>query len=137
MRYLLDTCVISEFTKADKSGSVLEFLSEKNENDLFISTMTLGELHRGIMKLPNGKKQAGLLQWLAALEDSFQGRLLGFDHEAAIEWAKLCTTAEQKGKKLSAFDSIIAAIASRNYLVLVTRNIKDFEHTDLEVINPW
>lgn len=137
MRYLLDTCVISEFTKPDRSGFVIDFINQMPESDLFISAMTLGELHRGILKLPAGKKQNGLFRWLSELEESFQDRILGFDHEAAVEWAKLCTHAENKGKKLSAFDSIIAAIASRNQLVLATRNIQDFVYTDLELINPW
>lgn len=137
MRYMLDTCVVSEFTKPNPSNSVLEFISVKKESDLLISTMTLAELHRGIIRQPNGKKKTSLLKWIDELEMSFEGRILGFDYESAIEWAKLSTIAEQKGKKLAAFDSIIAAITSRNHLALVTRNIKDFKNTDLELINPW
>lgn len=137
MKYLLDTCVVSESLKPDSSENVLEFLDECNNSDLFISTMTLGEIHRGILRVPNGKKKSRLLRWLNELEESFEGRILDFDYESAVEWAKLCCSADDKGKKLSAFDSIIAAVASRNHLVLVTRNVKDFHNTDLEIINPW
>lgn len=137
MRYLLDTCVVSEFTKPERSESVMDFISQRRESDLYISTMTLGELHRGIIKLETGKKQDDLFRWLADLEESFQDRILGFDYNAAIEWAKICSQAEKSGKTLSAFDSIIAAIASRNHMALVTRNVNDFKHTGLELINPW
>lgn len=137
MKYLLDTCVLSEFTKPEPSQTVLKFIGQKKESNLFISSMTLAELHRGVIRLTDGKKKNSLLQWLDDIEQNFKGRILSFDHKSAVEWAKLSTTAEQKGKKLSAFDSIIAAIASSNHFALVTRNIKDFEYTDLELINPW
>jgi len=137
LKYLLDTCTVSEFIKPESSESLLEFLSEKKESDLFISTMTIAELHRGIMKLPNGKKKTKLLRWLEELEESFSGRIVSFDYEAAIVWARITNFAEQKGKRISAFDSIIAAIAERNHLALITRNIKDFKETGVELVNPW
>ncbi|MFP4546900.1 MAG: type II toxin-antitoxin system VapC family toxin [Fidelibacterota bacterium] len=136
MKYLLDTCVLSEFTRPAPSQTVLDFIGQKKEIDLFISTMTLAELHRGVIKLQSGKTKNSLLQWLDDIEQNFQGRILSFDHNSAIERAKISVNAEQRGKKLSAFDSIIAAIAGSNHLTLVTRNIKDFENTDLELINP-
>ncbi len=137
MKYLLDTCVISESIKPDSSPSVIDFLSKVNDRDLFISTMTLAEIHRGIYRLPNGKKKNRLMLWLNELEKSFADRVLSFDYEAAIEWAKICAQVEANGKTMSAFDSIIAAIASRNHMALVTRNVKDFKFTGLEIINPW
>lgn len=137
MRYLLDTCAVSEFTKPQRSEKLLDFISEKNENDLFVSTMTIAELHRGIMRLENGRKKTNLLKWLDDLEESFVDRILSFDHEAAITWARITNLAEGKGKRISAFDSIIAAIAERNHLALITRNVKDFKETGIELINPW
>ena len=71
------------------------------------------------------------------IETRFTGKILPFDRDCAIEWALLSSRTDKKGKKLSAFDSIIAAIASKNTMTLVTRNIKDFIETDLELVNPW
>ena len=137
MKFLLDTCVLSEFVKPQPSQSLLNFISEHNDGDMYISSMTLAELHRGVVRMDDGKRKSDLIYWLDEIEESFKGRLLDFDSKVAVTWAKICTIAEKKGKKLSAFDSIIAAIASSNELVMVTRNVKDFEASGVEIINPW
>lgn len=137
MRYLLDTCVLSEFVKPSFDSSVIEFINEKSESDLFISSMTLGELHKGIQLLPNWKKKTSLLRWLGEIEEQFEGRILPFDSECAIEWALLCSFTEKQGKKIAAFDSIIAAVARKSNLCLVTRNVNDFKNSGLEILNPW
>ena len=137
MKYLLDTCVFSEFVKPAFNEAVMEFISEQDESLLFISSMTLGELHKGIQDLANSKKKTNLFIWIGAIEEQFEGRVLPFDNECAIEWAQLCSDTEKKGKKMAAFDSIIAAVARKNNLCLVTRNVKDFQHSGLEFLNPW
>lgn len=137
MKFLLDTCVLSEFVKQRPDSVVLEFIKARDESTLFVSSMTIAELHRGIQKLSEGKKKSSLLIWLADIEFQFGERILPFDHDCAIKWASICTQAEKSGKKISAFDSIIAAVAAKNNLVLVTRNVKDFKATGLEIINPW
>jgi predicted nucleic acid-binding protein len=137
LKYLLDTCTISEFTKVSSNKNVLDFIQQKPETSMFISSMTIAELHRGINRLEDGAKKSNLLSWLGDIEQQFDGKILAFDHDCAIEWGRLCSNLEKQGRKLAALDSIIAAIASKNNMVLVTRNVKDFEGTDLEIINPW
>ena len=99
--------------------------------------MTVGEIQRGIQKLPVGKKQAALLLWIDAVEIQFENRVLSFDKRSANEWARMCVEAEASGFPLSAFDSIIAAIARSHSMTLVTRNVSDFAHTGVPLINPW
>lgn len=137
MKYLLDTCVLSEFVKPKPNRGLINFINNRVETDLFISAMTLGEIYRGIQNLANGKKKSALITWLGDIETRFSDKILPFDRDCAIEWARISSVTEKNGKKLSAFDSIIAAIASRNSMVIVTRNVKDFIETGIELINPW
>ncbi|MBN2718582.1 MAG: type II toxin-antitoxin system VapC family toxin [Deltaproteobacteria bacterium] len=137
MSFLLDTCVISEFVKPQPNPSVTSFIAGQDEAKLFLSAVTVGEIQRGIQKLPVGKKQAALLLWMDAVEIQFENRVLAFDKRCAGEWARMCTEAEAAGFPLAAFDSIIAAIARSHSMTLVTRNTTDFVHTGVPLINPW
>lgn len=137
MKYLLDTCLLSELIKPSPEPAVLSWMHERNESELFISAMTLGELHRGVARLPNSRRRNDLSTWLQQLETGFEDRVLSFTQETAGAWAQMCATAESKGKPMAAFDSIIAATALEHSLTLVTRNIRDFEHAPVVLINPW
>lgn len=137
MRYLLDTCVLSEFVKAEPSAAVNAWMAQHPETDLFVSALSLAELARGVAKLSLSKRKSDLAAWLAQLEISLGDRILPFTRQTASYWGEICASAEAKGRPLAAFDSLIAASAVEHGLVVVTRNGKDFSAAPLMVVDPW
>ncbi|ACM19506.1 toxin, PIN family [Geotalea daltonii FRC-32] len=138
MKYLLDTCLISELVKKEPNPAVVNWLDEQEEQSLFLSVLNLGELQKGISKLPDGSKKDELQAWVALdLVERFTGRILDIDLETALCWGELQGMAEQKGEKLPVMDSLIAATATAHGLVVVTRNVKDMERCGGRVCNPW
>ena len=136
-RYLLDTNVISNITKPDPSESLLEWMSAQSDSDLFISSLTIAEIHRGILDRPKGKKRERLEAWFAGSEGPqslFKGRILPFDEKAALVWARLMSEGSAAGKPRSDLDMIVAAVAETNECVIVTDNEKHF--SGLDVLNP-
>ena len=137
MKYLLDTCVLSEFVKATPSERVQTWMAQQNEAALFVSALSIAELTRGIAKLPHSKRKSELSTWLSQLEASFGSRVLPFTSSTSGYWGEMCAATETKGKPLASFDSLIAATAVEHGLALVTLNEKDFTAAPLVVINPW
>ncbi len=138
MKYLLDTCLISELVKREPNSAVVNWLDKQDEQTLFLSVLNLGELQKGISKLPDGTKKDELQAWVALdLVERFAGRILDIDLETALCWGKLQGEAEQAGEKLPAMDSLIAATAAAHGLIVVTRNVKDIERCGVNVCNPW
>jgi predicted nucleic acid-binding protein len=141
MKYLLDTNVISELVARQPNRQVIEWIhridSLEPEN-LYLSVITIGELRKGIEKLPDSPRKDTLLAWL--MDDllvRFDGRVLSVDVEVMLAWGELTGRSERKGRKLPAIDSLIAALAIRRECILVTRNESDFVDTGAKVINPW
>ena len=137
MKYLLDTCVLSETVKNIPDPHVLRWLEARKPHELCTSAMSLGELQRGVIRLPDSKRRAELSLWLNALETSFENRILSFDTSVVPVWAQITVYAEAQGKSMAAFDSIIAATAKAHDCLLVTRNVRDFANAGIEVLNPW
>ena len=137
MRYLLDTCVLSELVKNAPNPRVLRWLENQKEQSLCTSAMTCAELHRGVGRLPASKRKSELSLWLQNLEAGFEGRILAFDQSVAQVWSQMTVEAQARGKSMAAFDSIIAATARKHGCHLVTRNIRDFAHAGLDLLNPW
>jgi predicted nucleic acid-binding protein len=137
VKYLLDTCVLSELVKPKPQDSVLHWMRTRQAQHLYTSAITLAELQRGVQRLPLSRRRDALSQWLVQLDTSFEDRILSFDRETAGYWAALCSQAEQNGHTMAAYDSLIAATAMAHGLALVTRNIKDFAAAPLVLINPW
>ncbi len=138
MKYLLDTCLISELVKKEPNPAVVSWLDEQDEQKLFLSVLNLGELQKGISKLPDGTKKEELHAWVALdLVERFTGRILEIDLETALCWGRLQGEAEQAGEKLPVMDSLIAATAAAHDLVVVTRNVRDIERCGVRVCNPW
>ncbi len=137
MNYLLDTCVISEFIKAKTSESVLQWISDKHEQSLFLSAISVAEIQRGIAKLPKSKRKNELSAWLGKILAQFDGRILSFDQKAAVLWGNEIAKLETAGKKMPSIDGFIASIAASQHMCLVTRNSSDFKHFPVEQINPW
>jgi toxin FitB len=136
-RYLLDTNVISNITKPEPSESLLEWMGVQSDGDLFISSLTIAEIRRGILDKPRGKKRERLEAWFAGSEGPqslFKGRILSFDEKAALVWARLMSEGRAVGKHRSDLDVIVAAVAEANDCVVVTDNEKHFP--GIEVLNP-
>ncbi len=137
MRYLLDTNIISNVTKPSPSDALLAWMAEQSDDDLFIASMTVAEIRRGILEKPAGKRRRELETWFSGHEGPqalFAGRVLSFDEKAALAWARLMADGRAKGRSRSAFDMIIAAVAEVNDCVVVTDNEKDF--AGIETFNP-
>jgi predicted nucleic acid-binding protein len=138
LKYLLDTCLISELVKKEPNPAVVSWLDEQDEQKLFLSVLNLGELQKGISKLPDGTRKSELQAWVALdLVERFTGRILEIDLETALCWGRLQGEAEQTGEKLPVMDSLIAATAVAHGLIVVTRNVRDIERCKVRVCNPW
>jgi predicted nucleic acid-binding protein len=128
-RYLLDTNIISNVVKPQPSESLLSWMSMQRDEDLFIASLTVAEIRRGILEKPRGKKRDALDQWFSGPEGPqalFAGRILSFDDKAGLIWARLMAEGKTAGKPRSVLDMIIAAVAGANECVVVTDNEKDF-----------
>ena len=137
MRYLLDTNIISNIAKPAPSESLLAWMSEQNDEDLFIASLTVAEIRRGILEKPAGKRRNQLEVWFAGPEGPqalFAGRVLSFDENAGLIWARLMADGTSRGRPRSALDTIIAAVAEAYDCVVVTDNEKDFE--GVKIVNP-
>jgi len=138
MKYLLDICVLSELIKKSPSSNLIKWLSKIDENKLFVSVLTIGEIHKGIEKLPNSKKKTEFYQWVNHdLKERFNTRILDFDLQAATIWGKIQALSEIQGKSMLVIDGQIAATGIRYDLTVVTRNIKDMEMSGVNLLNPW
>lgn len=137
MKYLLDTCVISELTKERPEKKVIQWLEEQRSYDLFLSVITIGELRKGIEKLEQSKRKTLLSEWLDTLISEYNDRILSIDLECVSSWAVITARSEKTGLPLSAIDSLIAAQASYHELTIVTRNIADFKASGIGIFNPW
>ena len=136
-RYLLDTNIISNTTKPLPSEALLQWMAEQTDDSLFISSLSLAEIWRGILEKPAGKKRGELEAWFRGQEGPqalFRGRILPFDDNAAIIWGELMAAGSTAGRPRSALDMVIAAIARSNNCILVTDNEKHFPAID--VFNP-
>jgi predicted nucleic acid-binding protein len=137
MRFLLDTDIISNITKPSPSESLIAWMAEQTDQELFIASLTVAEIRRGILELPAGKRRERLDAWFGGPEGPqslFAGRVLPFDEKAGLVWARLMADGKTKGRPRSALDTIIAAVADANGCVVVTGNEKDF--VGVEVVNP-
>jgi len=138
MPFLLDTNIVSETVKVKPETRVLEWLEQQSPTDLFLAAQTIGELIRGAVKVKERARQERFRKWIEEdLSQQFQHRILPFDETTARIWGQLMGKGDRQGRTPPAADAQIAAIAIGRELVLVTRNTKDFEQFDLEVLNPW
>jgi predicted nucleic acid-binding protein len=138
VKFLLDTCLVSELVKKEPNHKVVAWLDKCDEQNLFLSVLTIGELQKGISKLTDGIKKEKLQAWIEYdLADRFEGRILELDLATALTWGKLHGEAEQRGEKLPVMASLIAATATAHGLFVVTRNIRDIERCQAKVFDPW
>jgi predicted nucleic acid-binding protein len=137
MRFLLDTNIISNVAEPVPSGSLVAWMSQQADEDLFIASLTVAEIRRGVLEKPPGKRRDQLEAWFGGSEGphaQFAGRVLPFDEAAGLIWARLMAEGKARGRPRSALDAIIAAVAEANGCVVVTDNERDFE--GMEFVNP-
>ncbi len=138
MKFLLDTCVISELSKKKPAQCVVKWISDIDENNLFISVLTIGEIYKGIEKLPDSLKKAALYSWVTNdLEERFHKRILPFNTSVATMWGKIQAQSELAGKSMPIIDGQIAATGHYHNLTVATRNISDMEISGVALYNPW
>src|SRR5690606_17065641 len=102
MRYLLDTNIISNVTKPSPSESLLAWMADQNDEDLYIASLTVAEIRRGILEKPAGKRRNDLEDWFGGPEGPqalFAGRVLTFDEPAALIWARLMADGKASGRE--------------------------------------
>jgi toxin FitB len=136
--WLLDTCVVSELVRPRPKASVVSWVLERDEDELFLSVITIGELEKGIAKLPESRKRVALEQWVRReLADRFRGRLLAIDSGVAARWGAMAGASEARGPPLPVIASLIAAMSLQHDLTVVTRNTDDLERCGARCFNPW
>ena len=135
---VLDTNVLSEALRPSPSDVVLHWLAAQERMGIFITTITQAEVLYGVEVLPAGKRRTRLSAAIERLlSDEFEGRILPFDEEPARTFARIVSTREAMGRPISQFDAMIAAIARSRRAAVATRNVHDFEHCEVRIINPW
>lgn len=137
MRVLIDTCVLSEVRKSDGEKKVKEAVRLVPAHHLFISVISIGEIMKGINLLRASKRKTELQRWVQALEVNYAQSILGIDAEIARIWGALSADLQKRGITLPTNDGLIAATAKRHGLVVMTRNVSDFEDSGVEIMNPW
>ncbi len=135
---LIDTNIISEMMRPIPSKKVIEWLDQQDIFELYVTAPTIAEISYGLSVLPNSKRRSLLEEAFAkAITDGFKGRVLAFDEVGAHLYGIIMGKRKKLGRPMSIIDGQIAAIARAHHTALATRNIKDFENCDLELINPF
>ena len=136
--FLLNTNCISELVHPKPDLRVTEWLDAADENLLYLSVLTLGELRKGVAGLPEGKRRTSLETWLEVdLRARFSGRVVPVDSAIADRWGLLASEAKRTGRSLPVIDGLLAATAPHHSLTVVSRNAGDFRLARVQVWSPW
>ena len=132
-KYLLDTNVVSELRKPRPHGGVVAWLRAQEEDQLYLSAVTLGELQTGIERTrhQDPRKASEIKVWLDQLSASYQ--ILSMDTPCFREWARIM---DRKPDRLLE-DAMIAATARVHRLIVATRNERDFVQCEVRILNPF
>ena len=136
-RYLLDTCVFAEYSRPRPNTKVFEWIDAQEQELQFLSVLTIGEMEKGIARLPSSKRRQSVAEVLNVIVSRFDHRILQLDIAIARRWGRMVESLELKGRKLPIIDSLIAATALEHDLTIVTQNILDFTDTGVTVLNIW
>jgi hypothetical protein len=135
--FLLDTNVVSEWVKPQPNAGLMHWTDSVDEDNVFLSVITLTELRYGIDRMASGKRRRRLEAWLhSELPIRFEGRILSVDASVADACGRIFRRAEVLGRPIEAMDAFLAATAQIHELTLVTRNVSDFPLLKT-VLNPW
>lgn len=129
---------MSEWVKPRPDRGLIQWLHESDEDRIFLSVLTLGELRLGVERLAPGTRRRRLARWLEEeLPERFAGRLLPVDRQVADVWGRLVARTQAAGRPIGAIDAFLAATAEHGRLTLVTRNTSDFAATGVRTLTPW
>ena len=138
MKYILDTCVISELIKKKPNEKVISWLESQDEANLYLSVLTFGEIQKGIEKAPSQVRKKKLTLWLEEdLKERFKGKIIPIDQDVAIKWGEIQGITEKLGRTMPSIDGLIAVSALVHHCTVVTRNTSDMENSTVELLNPW
>jgi predicted nucleic acid-binding protein len=138
VNFLLDTNVVSEWVKPRPDPGVVAWLTDADEDHVFLSVVTLAELRYGVARLADGARRRRLDAWLRdELASRFEGRIIAIDDKIADAWGGLVAASEAAGRPIGAMDALIAATALTREFTVVTRDAGDFELAAIPVMNPW
>lgn len=138
MKYLLDTCVISELIKPVPNERVLAWLQNIDEASLYLSVLTFGEIEKGIEKAVDMTRKKRLQLWVEEdLKQRFEGRIIAVDIHVATKWGETQGKVELLGKSMPTIDGLIAVSGLVHNCVVVTRNVTDMQQSTVALFNPW
>lgn len=137
MSYLLDTNVISEPSRKRPDEKVIRWLAGVEDNETYLSALTIGELKKGAVKLSSGRNSALVQRYVEKVRIRFAGRILPITEETFLVWGRMIADFEKKGVVRPIMDSLLEATAIEHDLVLVTRNIRNFKDSAVTILNPW
>ena len=138
MNYLLDTCAVSELVKKRPEQKVVRWINACSEDALFLSALTLGEIQKGISKLPDTARRLTIQEWLDSdLKARFTERILPVSLEVALTWGLIEGESAVKGRPLPTIDALIGATAITYNLTVVTRNVQDIKATGARTLDLW
>ena len=138
MSFLLDTNVVSELIARRPDPNVTRWVEGQDPETIFLSVITVGELNRGIQRLPDSRRKKVLANWLTGdLLVRFGDRVLPLDVPVMMTWGALVAHMEADGQLIPAIDSLLAATAAQHGLAMATRNVRDFKPTGISITNPW
>jgi toxin FitB len=135
---LLDTNVLSEWTKPRPDPAVVRWLDSLDEDRAFISVASLAEIRAGTERMPQGRRRRLLSAWLTDdLPGRFEGRVLPIDRSVADRWGVIVARGLRAGVTIGTMDGFFAATAATHRLTLATRNVRDFQRLGIPLLNPW
>ena len=135
---VLDTNVVSEMMRSNPHANVVAWLDRRPARELFVTTVTEAEVWTGIAFLPVGRRREALANAAErAFGTVFFDRVLPFDRKAARQYAEIAALRRTVGRPISYADCQIAAVAKSRSATLATRNLRDFEEADIDIVNPW
>lgn len=135
---VLDTNVVSEPRRPRPDAEVLTWLADQVPESVFLTATVVGEVAVGVTRMPLGRRRSSMEAWLSGLLDGqFRDRVLPYDTAAALTFADLVAGARTRGREPNLADAQIAAVARLHDLAVATRNVADFEHLGVPVVNPW
>jgi toxin FitB len=138
VKFLLDTNVVSEWARPQPDPGLTSWLSAVDEDDLYLSVVTVAEVRRGAERLAAGRRRRAIEAWIARdVLQRFDQRLIGIDVAIAESWGTITANCESRGRPISAMDAFVAACAEYHGLTLVTRNAADFTGVVRTLVNPW
>ena len=138
MKYLLDTCVISEVIKREPNKNVISWLQAQDEANLFLSILTFGEIQKGIQKDSDQNRKKRLKMWVEEdLKKRFENRIIPIDLKVVTNWGSIQGLAELAGRTIPTLDGLIAVSGLTYNCTVATRNISDMEQSTAELFNPW